>query len=86
MHILWHLTLIHHTILCASVPSSLSIGWPPPARSMTDSRRCPSAAVPSEEKVLNTHYHIYYYDQLMIIYNGANDVILQALNEQLNGE
>ena len=24
--------------------------------------------------------------QLMIIYNGANDVILQALNEQLNGE
>ena len=39
-----------------------------------------------EEKVLDTHYHIYYYDQLMIIYNGANDVILQALNEQLNGE
>ena len=39
-----------------------------------------------EEKVLDTDYHIYYYDQLMIVYNGANDVILQALNEQLTGE
>ncbi|MCH1941302.1 hypothetical protein [Holdemania massiliensis] len=36
-----------------------------------------------EERILDTDYHIYYYDQLMIIYYGENQDILQALNEQL---